>query len=598
MFRMLKMLILVAAVVALRPAHAEDDGIKWEKWTDDIFDRAKKENRLVLLDLEAVWCHWCHVMAEITYKDPDVVRLIKSKYIAVRVDQDSRPDLSNRYEEYGWPATIIFGSDGKELAKRSAYIVPREMVGMLQAFIDDPTPGPSVTAEQVLKFDASGKLPGELRTQLEAVHVKRYDPKNKGWGFTHKYLEWDSVEYCMLRAYSGDKEAEAMARDTLTSQLALLDPAWGGVYQYSTDGDWVHPHYEKVMEHNTNNLRLFALAYARWNDPAYLNAAKEIYRFFNTFLSSPDGAFYVSQDADLVPGEHSEAYFKLDDAGRRKLGVPRVDTHVYSRENGWAISAVCALYAATGDSAYLDRAVKAAKWIAANRALAGGGFRHDEKDAFGPYLGDTLAMGQAYLNLYAVTGDRAWLPQAEAAAQFIAKTFASGASVPARDEAGLITAIPPPNSALTPPKPQRDENASAARFANLLFHYTGKKEYQNLSERAFRYLTAPELANRIPAATVLLADYEIAHPPAHLVVVGPKADAQAQALFKAAAAYPQSYKRVEWYDRSEGALPNMDVEYPDVTAAFVCAEGRCSLPIKKAEDLRTKADKLTLGAKK
>jgi uncharacterized protein YyaL (SSP411 family) len=293
-----------------------------------------------------------------------------------------------------------------------------------------------------------------------------------------------------------------------------------------------------------------------------------------------------------VHRDHSDKFIKLEDAGRRKLGIQRVDTHVYSRENGWAISAVCALYAATGDSAYLDRAIKAAKWIGANRALSGGGFRHDEKDASGPFLGDTLAMGQAFLNLYAVTGDRSWLPLAEGAAQFIAKTFASG-------DAGLITAIPPPSSALTPPKPQRDENANAARFANLLFHYTGKKEYQALSERAFRYLTAPELATRLPAATVLLADYELSHAPAHLVVVGPKSDAQAQAMFKAAAAYPQSYKRVEWYDRMEGALPNMDVEYPEVTAAvaFVCANGRCSTPIKKPEDLRARADKLTLGKK-
>src|SRR3982750_4326240 len=77
-----------------------EETIVWEKWSDDIFERAKKENKFVLLDLEAVWCHWCHVMAEVTYKDPGVIKLMNSRYIAVRVDQDSRPDLSNRYEDY------------------------------------------------------------------------------------------------------------------------------------------------------------------------------------------------------------------------------------------------------------------------------------------------------------------------------------------------------------------------------------------------------------------------------------------------------------------------------------------------------------------
>jgi uncharacterized protein YyaL (SSP411 family) len=568
-----------------------EETIVWEKWSDDIFERAKKENKFVLLDLEAVWCHWCHVMAEVTYKDPGVIKLMNSRYIAVRVDQDSRPDLSNRYEDYGWPATIVFGADGKEIVKRSAYIPPKPMINMLQAIIDDPTPGPSVQAAPTLNFATSASLPEGLRKQLETGHLERYDKENKGWGFTHKYLEWDSVEYCILR---GDPESEKMAKEALTAQLALLDPAWGGVYQYSTGGKWDEPHFEKIMQHNAENLRLYSLAYAKWNDPAYLHAAQEIYRFLNTFLSSPDGAFYVSQDADLVQGEHSAEFFKLDDAGRRKLGVPRVDTHVYSRENGWAISAVCELYAATGDAACFDRAVKAANWIRANRPLEGGGFRHDEKDLSGPYLADTLAMGQAFLNLYAVSGDRAWLAQAESAAQFMQKMFGHDG------DAGLATAVPPANAVLAPQRPLRDENVNAARFGNLLFHYTGKKEYRELAERAFKFLTAPEIAKRLPAAAVLLADYELANAPAHLVVCGAKGDAQAQALFKAAANYPTPYKRVEWYDRAEGALPNQDVGYPEMpaAAAFICANGRCSLPIKKSEALRGVADKIVFGSKK
>ena len=97
-------------------------------------------------------------------------------------------------------------------------------------------------------------------------------------------------------------------------------------------------------------------------------------------------------------------YFALDDAARRKLGVPVVDKHRYARENGWMIHALATAYTVTGDRTYLDDAQRAARWIIANRSLSGGGFRHDERDAAGPYLEDTLAMSDAFLALYTATG--------------------------------------------------------------------------------------------------------------------------------------------------------------------------------------------------
>ncbi len=129
---------------------AEDDGITWQPWSDSVFAQAKSEGRFVLLDLGTVWCHWCHVMEEVTYRDPAVIDLVGQRYLAVRVDADARPDLSNRYEDYGWPATIVFNSDGSEIVKRRGYLPPGQMASMLQAIIDDPSPGPSVVAEAPL----------------------------------------------------------------------------------------------------------------------------------------------------------------------------------------------------------------------------------------------------------------------------------------------------------------------------------------------------------------------------------------------------------------------------------------------------------------
>ncbi|HME12965.1 MAG TPA: DUF255 domain-containing protein, partial [Candidatus Acidoferrum sp.] len=221
--------------------------IHWMGWSDEVFAQAKREHKFVLLDLEAVWCHWCHVMDANTYSDPQVQKLMQAHYLAVKVDQDSRPDLSNRYEDYGWPATVVFAADGSEIIKRQGYLAPDEFVSTLQAIIDDPTPGPSVHAEAPIVYPSNPLLPEKLRDDLRAANLAGYDSKQGAWGSDFKFLEWDSVEYCMDNAAHGDAQAEKMARQTLTAQLNLLDPVWGGVYQYSTDGVWTNPHFEKIM---------------------------------------------------------------------------------------------------------------------------------------------------------------------------------------------------------------------------------------------------------------------------------------------------------------------------------------------------------------
>src|SRR5580692_2383304 len=139
-------LLLFVGIFALSlpPVRADNSVVVWQPWSDAAFAQAAREHKFVLLDLEAVWCHWCHVMDAESYHHPQVIALPNQRFITVRVDQDSRPDLASRYEDYGWPATIVFAADGSEIVKRRGYIPPDEMRAMLQAIIDDPTPGPSV----------------------------------------------------------------------------------------------------------------------------------------------------------------------------------------------------------------------------------------------------------------------------------------------------------------------------------------------------------------------------------------------------------------------------------------------------------------------
>jgi len=397
-------------------------------------------------------------------------------------------------------------------------------------------------------------------------------------------------------AARGDARADGMARQTLNAQLQLIDPVWGGVYQYSTDSVWTKPHFEKIMAMQAENLRIYALAYGQWHDPKYLQAAQAIQRFLATFLTSADGAFYTSQDADVVAGQHSADYFALDDTGRRARGVPRVDKHIYARENGWAIAALASLYGVTADQKTLDSAVRAANWVTLHRRIGDGGFHHGASDVAGPFLGDSIAMTRAYLALYGVTGDRQWLHQAEKTMEYLSRTFAELRGAESRG-AGFVTSVAPGDRSYVgayQPHAQRDENVAVARASNLLLHYTGDAKYHHISDTAMRYLAALSIAGHLPVASVLLADYEVSRPPLHLTVVGHKDDPTAKALFVAAMKYPANYKRLEWWDAREGKLPNPDVQYPAVQrpAAYLCTERTCSAPIFSADDIAVKVRKV------
>lgn len=582
--KLVRMMVLAIASLgglAISPASAE--AIKWSGWGDEVFARAQVEHRFVILDLEAVWCHWCHVMEKTTYADPKVVELMQSKYLPVRVDQDANPDLSSRYGDWGWPATIIFAPDGSEIAKIRGYIEPERMQALLKAVIDDPSPGPSVTEAFEVKPSTSAFLTKTQRAELLKNYDESYEEKLGGWGDSQKYIDADSLDYAMARAEAGDATAAKRARQTLDAAIALIDPVWGGAFQYSESGSWTHPHFEKIMSFQGQYLRQYSQAYALWQDPKYLEAARNIQRYLTSFLMAPNGAFYVSQDADLDRETDGHTYYALDDAARRKLGMPRIDKNIYARENGWAISGLVGFFDVTNDPQALASAERAANWVNANRSLAEGGFRHGDNDRGGPFLGDAVAMGEAFLDLYAATGKRDWLNAAAKTGDFIATSF--------RDEAGgFLTSKTAEAKTGVFAKPAKliDDQIQVARFMNLLGRYFGGDKYREQAAHAMQYLSGASTEMIRPLPGVLLADEENAVEPTHMTIVGHKDDPRAQALHAFARAFPARYKRLEWLDLREGPLPNPDVEYPELgePAAFACSNRICSYPSFTAAELQ------------
>ncbi|MGO9934589.1 MAG: DUF255 domain-containing protein [Steroidobacteraceae bacterium] len=561
--------------------------IAWhDTWNDALFAQAASEHRFVLLDLHAVWCHWCHVMDETTYSDAQVGKLIGAHYIAVSIDADSDPDLTSRYGNWGWPATIVLAPDGTEIVKRRGYLPPEQMASLLQAIVDDPSPGPSVQSAAPLKASTVGKLSGALKSALLKSYDDYYDARHGGWGSEHKLIDADSLELAYIQSDSNRASLKAAAarraRTTLDKNLLLIDPVWGGVYQYSDSRDWRSPHFEKLMSYQADDLRLYSEAYARWQDPRYLDAANALFTYIDKFLRAPKGGFYVSQDADLSQEIPGRIFYAYDDAARRKAGMPRVDTHCYARESGWAIRALAKLYDVTGNTQALQSAKNGARWVLANRALSVGGFRHDAKDRGGPFLDDNLAMTQAFLALYRSTGEREWLTRAIDTLNFVDLQLrhpsAGYIAAPAASRRGV----------LSEPVRLADQNAALARAANMAHRYTGDARYREMALHSMKYMAAFAAANPeqlLPQ--ILLADRELANAPIHIAIVGARNDPGAQALHSAALRYPADYLQIDWLDRSEGDLPNKEIQYPDLerAAAFACADGACSSPVYAADEV-------------
>ena len=167
-----------------------------------------------------------------------MIELLDSKYITVRVDQDANPDLSNRYGDWGWPATIVFNSDGTEIAKIRGYIEPERMQALLKAVIEDPSPGPSVGEAFEVKPSTSTFLSKDQRADLIKNYDESYEDNIGGWGDSQKFIDADSMDYALSRAESGDAVATARARQTLDAATALIDPV---VDPAANHAPWVTP---------------------------------------------------------------------------------------------------------------------------------------------------------------------------------------------------------------------------------------------------------------------------------------------------------------------------------------------------------------------
>jgi uncharacterized protein len=472
---------------------SEEASLAWSDLNAETFARARAEGRIVLIDGSAEWCHWCHVMDATTYSDPQVLKLLGEHFLPVKVDIDARPDFEERYHDWGWPATVLMTADAEEIGKFRGYMAPGRFLDVLRAAVAAPNPIPDASAAK-----ATAMQPGPLSEEQITAAAGRaqralddlWDPKEGSWGNLQKVpLYWDNAWALeQAREHQSDRHDDARTRAlfTLDQQRKIIDPVWGGICQYSTDGDWLHPHFEKLTTYQAGAIDNYATAFGLTGEPQWLATAQLVRGFVDRFMTSPEGGFYATMDADLNAHDPSKPlvtghdYYAKDDAARRALGIPRVDTHEYGRENGLVIAAYVTLAQAGHDPSALATAERAAARILATHSTSLGGIAHAGADDLRVlYLADSAAFGFALLRLFEATGNPRYVESAKPIAAFLLRELQDPAG-------GFFASTPDPTAVgvLAARRRPFEDNVMAIRFLARLSRVAPSDTYRIAIGRA------------------------------------------------------------------------------------------------------------------
>jgi uncharacterized protein len=643
--------------------------VDWYPWGDEAFARARAEDKPLFLSIGYSACHWCHVMERESFENEALAAILNEKFVAVKVDREERPDVDSIYMEAvqmmtghgGWPMSMFLTPAGAPFYA-GTYFPPDDRHGMpgfrrvlehvSEAYRSRREDVETASAEVVrslstVKFQGGGALEHDALDRAAARIAQSYDPAHGGFGGAPKFPPSMSLDFLMQVAWrNGDKRLDEIITHTLTKMArgGMYDQVGGGFHRYSTDAHWLVPHFEKMLYDNALLARLYTRAWQYTKDPFFARIANEILGFVQREMTSPDGGFYATQDADsegvegkfyvwsraevmtLLGEEERRVFCALYDItergnweGNNILNVPRDPESVAAglgitidQLNDIAARGKCKLYGTRSQRVWPARDEKILAgwngWMLVAFAEAAVAFDKDSyRDVVRPnadflltrigangrllrtpkiagLLEDYSGVAWGLALAYEATHERRYLDAARQLADQILDRFAD------TQNGGFFDTPTDHEALITRPKDLFDNatpsgNSVAADVLLRLALLFGEERYAEAATKTIAAI-AP-LAERYPNGFGLLlgvAEWR-AGQPKEIVITGAVDDATFRALRKVAG---EEYlpHRVLVAGNSSGDLPLMQNRPADRAMAYVCEAYACAEPTADGARLR------------
>jgi len=602
----------------------KDNPVDWYPWGEEALARARAEDRPILLSIGYSACHWCHVMEHESFEDAGTAALMNRLFVSIKVDREERPDLDSIYMEAvqrltgqgGWPMTMFLTPDGRPFYG-GTYYPPEDRHGMpgfkrVLLAVDEAYRERREDMEQnadglISTFGAQipvrsrPTLKPDLLSRAVAALAAEYDDREGGFGHAPKFPQPMTLEVLLRAHRHGDGRALPMAERTLVKMArgGIYDQLGGGFHRYSTDGRWLVPHFEKMLYDNAQLARIYADAHRATGDPSYLRIATETLRYVQREMTSPEGGFYSSQDADsegeegkffvwsadevaALLGDDAPAFMRAYDvtasgnfeghtilnlpreidAVARELGLeedalqgilargramlfearerrvkPGRDEKIITAWNGLMLRAFATAAATGEDASFMATAQASATFLLANLRRDGRLLRtyKDGAAKLNGYLEDYAFLADGLLALYEAGGGSRWLHEARSLADTMIAHFADPEGGP------FYSTSDDHERLITRPRDLYDNatpsgNSVAAEVLLRLAVHTGEESYRVQAMRAIASLEEAMARAPLAFARLLCAADAALDTPRELAIIGDPNDPGTLALLRVATA--------------------------------------------------------------